>query len=88
MTDKPHYFEVVMNSYSDGVLNQEVSVREYANTPSELTAKQMTFSKVVIPAIMNAFDSLSMPLQEQGLKEMAEALNADLKTKPSNKNKR
>lgn len=82
---KPHYFEVVMNSVSevDGVkvLNQEVIVREYASTPSELVAKQMPFSMEAIPALVGAFDAISKPLQEQGLVEMAEALEAD---KPGN----
>lgn len=71
---KNHYFEVVMNSYSDGVLNQEVVVREYAETGAELTAKQIAFTKDVIPAIVAAFDSMSAPLQEQGFKEMVEAV--------------
>ena len=67
---KPHYFEVVMNSYSDGVLNQEVVIREYAATPGELTLKQMTFTKDVMPSIVASFDAMSAPLQAEGLKEM------------------
>ena len=86
---KPHYFEVVMNSTSEieegdvegfpagTYLNQEVLVREYAFTPAELTAKQMPFTKKVIPSITDAFDELSMPLQQQGMMEMAEALEKD-----------
>ena len=81
---KPHFFDVVMNSTSEltpeedplGVggiyLNQEVIVREYAFTPQELTAKQMPFSKEVIPAITGAFDTLSAPVQELGVQEMME----------------
>ena len=78
---KPHYFEVVMNSYSDGALNQEVVVREYAATGAELTAKQMAFSKAVMPAIMGAFDEMSKPMQEQGLEEIAEAFEGKGKAK-------
>ena len=86
---KPHYFDVVMSSTSEledgdvegfpaGVyLNQEVIVREYAFTPSELTAKQMPFTKIAVPAMLDAFDVLSKPLQEQGAIEMAEALTKD-----------
>ena len=75
---KPHYFELVMNSYSEGELNQEVVlVREYADTPSELTAKQMGFSKeaavTIVQAVVDAMDKLSMPLQEEGMKEMLAA---------------
>jgi len=86
---KPHFFDVVMNSTSvieegdvpgfpAGIyLNQEVIVREYAFTPAELTAKQMPFTKVVIPAIVGAFDELSKPLQEMGMQQMADAVVAD-----------
>lgn len=79
MSDKkPHYFEVCMNSYSNGVLNQEVVlVREYASTPGELTLKQMTFTKdaaaPIVEAVVKAMDNQSMPYQEEGMKEMAEA---------------
>jgi hypothetical protein len=82
---KPHYFEIVMNSYSDGVLNQEVVVREYANTGAELTAKQMAFAKVVMPSVLGAFDELSMPYQEQGLVEMADAFQGKSKGKAKGK---
>jgi hypothetical protein len=68
--DKPHHFEIVMNSYSDGVLNQEVIVREYAKTGAQLTAKQMAMTKDVIPAIVASFDTLSKPYQELGAAEM------------------
>lgn len=83
---KPHYFEIVMNSTSDVdgkiYLNQEVVVREYAFTPSELTAKQMKMSKDVIPSILSSFDEMSLPLQEEGMKQMADALEADNKEAP------
>ena len=69
---KPHHFEIVMNSYSDGALNQEVIVREYANTPGELTLKQMAMTKDVIPKIVESFDKMSMPWQEQGMAEAGE----------------
>jgi len=87
---KPHYFELAMNSYSDGELNQEVVlVREYAETPSELTAKQMGFSKVaavkIVQAVVDAMDQLSMPLQEEGLKEMMEAFEEMKKGKSTKK---
>ena len=77
MSDKKHYFEVVMNSYSDGVLNQEVAIREYAATGAELTVKQMAVTKKVIPVLVAAFDEMSMPYQEAGLAEMAEAFEAE-----------
>ena len=95
---KPHYFDVVMSSTSElaegdvegfpaGIyLNQEVIVREYAFTPSELTAKQMPFTKEVIPAMLNAFDTMSGPLQEQGMLEMAEAFTKDNSKRQSVKN--
>ena len=69
--NKPHHFEIVMNSYSEGVLNQEVIVREYATTGAELTLKQMAMTKDVIPKIVESFDNMSMPFQEQGLVEAA-----------------
>jgi hypothetical protein len=72
---KPHHFEIVMNSYSDGVLNQEVIVREYANTAGELTVKQMAMTKDVIPIIVESFDKMSMPFQEQGMAELGEVFN-------------
>jgi hypothetical protein len=72
---KPHYFELVMNSYSAGVLNQEVViVREYAPTGAQLTAKQMAFTKSAYPAIseavIKAMDEMSLPYQELGMQEM------------------
>jgi len=70
--EKPHFFEVTMNSYSDGVLNQVVHIREYAATGGELTLKQMKFTKDVIPAIVQSFDEMSAPWQEQGLLEAGE----------------
>jgi hypothetical protein len=77
--EKPHYFELVMNSYSEGVLNQEVVVvREYAPTGAQLTAKQMAFTKSAYPAIseavIKAMDELSLPYQELGMQEMLEGL--------------
>ena len=93
---KPHYFELVMKSYSGGILNQEVViVREYAQTPSELTVKQMGFTKSaaipIMEAVIKAMDEMSMPLQEQGLKELTEAFeemtkgNAPAAKKPAGK---
>jgi len=89
---KPHYFELIMNSYSGNILNQEVViVREYANTPGELTLKQMTFTKSATPKIIEAviatMDEMSMPLQEQGLKELTEAFEEMSKDKSSSKKK-
>lgn len=88
---KPHYFEVVMNSCSEvngqKVLNQEVIVREYANTPAELTAKQMPFSMEAIPAMLGAFDTMSKPLQEQGVVEMAEAFEEEVAARKAAKAK-
>ena len=81
VTVKPHYFELVMSSYSNGALNQEVViVREYASTPGELTLKQMAFTKGAAPKIIDAvianMDEQSMPLQEVGMQEMAAAFEA------------
>jgi hypothetical protein len=79
MSDKkPHYFELVMNSYSEGELNQEVViVREYAVNSVQLTAKQMAFTKEatvpIVQAVINAMDKMSAPLQEEGLNQMMEA---------------
>lgn len=56
---KPHYFEVVMNSFSEGVLNQEVIVREYANTPEELVSKQMRYTNMALPTLVGAFEQLA-----------------------------
>jgi hypothetical protein len=67
---KKHYFEVVMNSYSDGVLNQEVIVREYAKTGEELTVKNMKMARDVIPAVVKSFDEMSQPVQEAGMQQM------------------
>jgi hypothetical protein len=74
--DKPHHFEIVMNSYSDGVLNQEVIVREYAKTGPQLTLKQMAMTRDVIPAIVASFDAMSKPFQEIGVAEFAADLGA------------
>ena len=76
---KPHYFELVMNSYSEGVLNQEVVlVREYAVNGAQLTAKQMAFTRdATVPiakAVVDAMDKMSMPYQQIGLQEMADAI--------------
>lgn len=81
MAKKEHYFELVMNSYSGGELNQEVVlVREYANTPGELTYKQMEFSKKatmpIIQAVLDAMDQMSAPVQEIGQQELLEAFAA------------
>jgi hypothetical protein len=79
---KPHFFEVVLNSTSDipdevlaefpgGIyLNQELILREYAFTSPELTAKEMQFSKIVIPAMLQAMDEMSKPLQDEGEAQM------------------
>lgn len=79
---KDHFFDVVMRSVSrdengDWVLNQEVPLlREFANSPGELTLKQMTFTKDagpdIVAAIIAAMDKQSMPFQELGMKEMQE----------------
>jgi hypothetical protein len=74
---KPHYFELVMNSYSAGVLNQEVVlVREYAPTGAQLCAKQMAFTKLatvpIAEAVVKAMDEMSLPFQELGFQQMAE----------------
>jgi len=76
---KPHYFELVMNSYSDGALNQEVViVREYANTPGELCLKQMTFTKAatvkIAQTVVDAMDEMSKPIQELGAAELIAAM--------------
>jgi hypothetical protein len=88
---KPHMFDIVMNSYSevDGkvMLNQEVIIREYADTPSQLTAKQMEVTRVVIPSIIGAFDGMSKTLQDQGITEMAEAFEEEVKGKGKVKDK-
>jgi len=81
--EKPHYFEITMNSYSDGVLNQVVHIREYASTGGELTLKQMAFTKDVIPAIVDSFDKMSGPWQEQGLKEAGEVFEKATGKKPA-----
>jgi hypothetical protein len=80
-TYKPHYFDLVMRSVSEGVVNQEVVlVREYANTPGELTVKQMTFTKdagvPLVQAVIDAMDKQSAPIQELGLKELEQSLDA------------
>ena len=90
MEKKPHYFEVVMNSVSEGVLNQEVIlVREYAKTGAELTAKQMQFTRSatvpIVEACVKAFDEMSMPYQELGMAEMIAAVES--LGKPGNPNK-
>ena len=56
---KPHYFEVCMTSYSEGVLNQEVLVREYAATPEELVSKQMRYTNLAMPAVIGSFETLA-----------------------------
>ena len=90
MADKPHFFELVMNSYSEGKLNQEVVlVREYATTPGELCLKQMSFTKSAAPAILDAVvkacDELSMPYQEQGMEEAMAAFSSPKKPGRSKK---
>jgi len=73
--DKPHYFELVMRSVSEGVPNQDVVlVREYAVSPGQLTKKQMDFTKAaavpITQAVIDAMDQMSMPLQQLGEQEM------------------
>ena len=80
-TYKPHYFDLVMRSVSEGVVNQEVVlVREYANTPGELTVKQMTFTKdagvPLVQVVVDAMDKQSAPIQELGQQEMLAAFEA------------
>ena len=75
---KPHYFELVMNSYSDGELNQEiVIIREYASTPGELVAKQMQFSESasvpIVQAVLAATGEMSAPIREMGQQELMAA---------------
>ena len=75
---KDHYFELVMNSYSNGKLNQEVVlVREYADTSGQLALKQMTFTKdaavTIVQACIDAMENQSLPFQMKGLQEMAES---------------
>jgi hypothetical protein len=81
---KPHYFEVVMNSYSAGILNQEcILVREYAATGAQLTAKQMAFTKsAAVPitqAVVDAMDKMSAPVQEVGMQQMVDAFEEFVK---------
>ena len=88
--DKPHNFnvKVVMTSTSEGTENQNIllDVTEFAATGGELTLKQMTFSKMAIPkmvdAMLEAFDSMSQPWQEQGMKEAMEVFEAATSGKP------
>jgi len=73
---KPHYFELSLRSVSNGVLNQECPlVREYADTPGELTMKQMMFTKEaaakIAQVVIDAMDTMSMPYQELGVAELA-----------------
>ena len=79
-TYKPHYFDLVMRSVSDNVVNQEVVVvREYASTPAELVLKQMTFTKdaavAICQVVVDAMDKQSLPIQEMGVQELAAALD-------------
>jgi len=88
---KPHNFNIKlsMTSTSEDVTNQTVllDVTEYATTGGELTLKQMTFTKEAIPkmidAIIEAFDLMSQPWQEQGLKEAAEIFEKATGKKPA-----
>ena len=75
MEKKPHYFELSLRSVSNGVLNQECPVvREYAETPGELTLKQMMFTKFaavkIAQVVVDAMDEMSMPFQEIGMAEL------------------
>jgi hypothetical protein len=45
---KAHSCGAVLFSESDGVLNQDIVLREYADTPEELVAKHLTLSKAVV----------------------------------------
>jgi len=77
-TYKPHYFDLVMRSVSNNVVNQEVVlVREYATTPGELTVKQMSFTKdaavPIVQAVVDAMDKQSAPIQEIGQQELMAA---------------
>jgi len=77
-TYKPHYFDLVMRSVSNDVVNQEVVlVREFASTPGELTVKQMSFSKdagvAIVQTVIDAMDKQSAPIQEIGQQELMQA---------------
>ena len=90
---KPHYFELSLRSVSNGVLNQECPiVREYADTPGELTLKEMKFTKTaslkIAAVVVEAMDEMSMPYQEIGVAEMAaqmEEMTGHGQSKPKKK---
>lgn len=91
--NKQHHFELVMRSFSNDDLNQEVVlVREYANTPAELTAKQMGFTKAsgpaLIAAVIDGMDQLSAPLQEVGMQEMLDNFAEMQKTQGKGRGKK
>lgn len=56
---KAHSVTVSIVSESDGAVNQEVLLKEYASTPEELTMKNFTISDYVMPAVDAAMKALA-----------------------------
>jgi len=59
---KAHSVSVVITSESDGVVNQEIICKEYAETPEELVYKNFTITDHVIPAV----DAAMKKMAEEG----------------------
>ena len=66
-------------------------MREYANDPAELVAKQMAFTRAatvkIAQAVVDAMDEMSMPLQEAGMAQMLKDFEEWGKSKPKPKKK-
>ena len=56
---KPHSVTVSIISESNGVLNQEILLKEYASTPEELVIKNFAIADVVINALQDGMKVLA-----------------------------
>ena len=56
---KPYSVTVSIVSVSNGEINQEILLREYATTEEELVMKNFAISDAVIPALDNAMKEMA-----------------------------
>ena len=65
---KNHSVTVSIVSESDGAVNQEILLKEYARSPDELVMKNFAITDALIPALNEAMKSLAaaMPKGQQG----------------------
>jgi hypothetical protein len=58
---KPHYVEISITSFSDGVVNSQSIHREFASTPNELVEKTFAMTEGVVGGLIGAAKALAKP---------------------------